>query len=193
MIWRKVVEAKNSGQAAAIVSLKALHIQYDQAADQVAQQKAQAAAAKEKQKIDDAELPAKFFSMLVGSWKLSSSHEPGTFNEDDDTYIVTFLNLTNTTILAQFENLFIVRADGQHWDTVYSLSFNILPPNHLTQNAAGICVSQTYNRKPEKDCKWKTPDGLEFTLIDSTHLQAVAGKAWEPWMAPPYVFVKSFE
>jgi multidrug efflux pump subunit AcrA (membrane-fusion protein) len=42
LTWRKVVEAKTSGQTVAIISLKALHIQYDQAVAQAAQRKIQA-------------------------------------------------------------------------------------------------------------------------------------------------------
>src|SRR5271157_2241537 len=48
LVWRKVVEVKTSEQVAAIVALKALHIQYDQA---VAERN-QAAAAEEKRKAD---------------------------------------------------------------------------------------------------------------------------------------------
>jgi hypothetical protein len=75
LMWRKAVEAKSSEQVVAIVALKALHIQYDQAVGQVQQQKEkataaqeQAAAAEEKRKTQQTQfLQAR--DNLIGTWQ----------------------------------------------------------------------------------------------------------------------------
>lgn len=74
LMWRKVVEVKSSEQVAAMVALKALHIQYDQAVGQAQQQKDQATAAKERAAAEEKEetkhndlLQAR--NNLIGTWQ----------------------------------------------------------------------------------------------------------------------------
>ncbi len=86
LVWRKVVEVKDSSQVAAVISLKALHVQYVQAASNVKTQKEQADAAASKQleeaeavekqqleaarrrEEERAQFPQQMFEMVKGSW-----------------------------------------------------------------------------------------------------------------------------
>jgi len=79
LVWRKVVDVKDSSQAAAVVSLKGLHIQYDQAVTKAQNQKAEAdtvaakklaeAEAEEKEReAAKAAIPQQLAQMLQGTW-----------------------------------------------------------------------------------------------------------------------------
>lgn len=86
LVWRKVVEVKDTSQVAAVISLKALHVQYSQAVTKVKTQKEEADAASAKQmqeaiaakkqqsdaekqrEQEKAELPQKIFDLVSGSW-----------------------------------------------------------------------------------------------------------------------------
>lgn len=75
LVWRKVVEVKGSSQVAAVVSLKSLHIQYEQAVQKAqeaeataAKQLAEAQAEKRQQDAAKAEIPTKVFETVKGTW-----------------------------------------------------------------------------------------------------------------------------
>jgi len=82
LVWRKVVDAKGSSQIVAAISLKALHVQYDQALSTAKNQNAQADSLAAKQ-LEEAELEekqrraakeaseaaiVKMFDSVKGSW-----------------------------------------------------------------------------------------------------------------------------
>lgn len=99
LLWRKVVEVKVGSQSAVVISLKALHIQYDTAIDQRKKQqeqaleveekdKVQAKAAEEEQKAQAAanaaaarqaeeELPRKVLELIKGGWVAENRCSPG--------------------------------------------------------------------------------------------------------------------
>lgn len=81
LVWRKVVDAKGASQVAAVISLKALHIQYDQTIAKVKSQKAEADAIAQKElneaeaqeqarKAADAQALQKLFDVVKGEWKV---------------------------------------------------------------------------------------------------------------------------
>src|ERR1039458_5144922 len=80
LVWRKVVSVKDSSQVAAVIALKALHLQYSQAvtkvnsqnneANSVAARQLQEAEAAEKQReAAKADVPQKMFEMVKGNWE----------------------------------------------------------------------------------------------------------------------------
>jgi hypothetical protein len=79
LVWRKVVSVKDSSQVAAVITLKALHLQYNQAVTNVQSQKQEAnavdtkklreAEAEEQQReVAKAEVPQKFYDLVRGQW-----------------------------------------------------------------------------------------------------------------------------
>jgi hypothetical protein len=80
LVWRKVVDAKDSSQVAAVITLKALHIQYGQAEAKVKSQKdeadaaagrrlKEAEAAEKEREAAKADAPKKMFELVKGEWK----------------------------------------------------------------------------------------------------------------------------
>lgn len=80
LVWRKVVSVKDSSQVAAVITLKALHLQYDQAvakaknqnneaAAAAARQLQEAEAAQKEQAAAIAEIPQRAFEMVKGDWR----------------------------------------------------------------------------------------------------------------------------
>lgn len=99
LVWRKVVEVKDTSQVAAVVSLKSLHIQYDQAVAKAQNQKAEADAAAAKQLAEaqaeekqreaaKAAAPLQVAEMLRGSWSMHVS-DPSFGYEGDVNYVIT--------------------------------------------------------------------------------------------------------
>jgi hypothetical protein len=86
LVWRKVVDVKDSSQVAAVIALKALHLQYEQAVAKAKNEKdgANAAAAQQMQEAEAAEkqrealeeqrqatkaaAPQQMFEMVKGDW-----------------------------------------------------------------------------------------------------------------------------
>lgn len=184
LVWRKVVVAKSSEQAAAIVALKALHIQYDQAVGQAQQQKQQAAAAEQKRETDEKEFPGRFFGAVKGVWRVNERKvaddpaEPSgpkiTWNEEN---ILEFKNLNGLIIDAQ---LTYNRDGAIYRSTLYSVSFKISPPTpNLTQEGELHCIKYTQtstfgknkNQPQTRTCGDPKNRPLQIRVLDSTHLE----------------------
>lgn len=124
LVWRKVVTVKSTDQVAATVSLKALHVQHDEAVKQAKQKQEQEAAA-EKERQDqlaveeqrrkdavqqrlyaEAQFSARFFEAVKGNWK-GGFH---TAAYAGPTVVGVYTNLnSDTTFHAEFSEL---RSDG---------------------------------------------------------------------------------
>ena len=79
LVWRKVLDAKGASQVAAVISLKALHIQYDQAVTKLKSQKEEtdATASRQLQEAESeqkqreaakAALPQQVYEIVQGVW-----------------------------------------------------------------------------------------------------------------------------
>lgn len=99
LMWRKAIEVKDGSQVVAVVSLKSLHIQYDQAVSKAQNQKAEADAAAAKQLAEaqaeekereaaKAAAPLQVAEMLRGSWFMHVS-DPSYGYEGDVNYVIT--------------------------------------------------------------------------------------------------------
>jgi hypothetical protein len=193
LMWRKIVEVKSSDQVAAMVQLKALHIQYDQAVGQAQQQKEQAAAAKEtvaaaeqKRKSDDAQFPEKFFTQVKGTWR-RETHDPDSnwksegFSEPSPSYeeeILEILILNDRTITARITGNDGLSDGFVRHHIVYSMSFHISPP----KTPADIqCLEKTitYSRGKNKGTRPVSCNSepfqkdLQIKLLDSNHIELV--------------------
>lgn len=84
LVWRKVVEVKSSAQSAAMVSLKALHIQYNEAAAKAQRLKEEADAQQQQDRKDELqrqeqarrakdEFPQKMSELIKGRWVTNES------------------------------------------------------------------------------------------------------------------------
>ena len=75
LVWRKIVEAQSSQQVAAIIALKALHVQYDQAARNAQQQRVQQEKQQEQKAANDADRKTQqnllllIRNRLIGTWQ----------------------------------------------------------------------------------------------------------------------------
>jgi len=103
LVWRKVVDA-GQDQVAAMVALKSLHLQYNQALDARKQQQEQAQAEEEKQKQYAEHLPEITFANIKGTWRWKG-HQ--TFNDAfgsgsvDSDVTLEFQDLKSGTIITQ--------------------------------------------------------------------------------------------
>lgn len=182
LVWRKVIEAKSSEQAAAIVALKALHMQYDQAVGQVHQQQQKAAATEEKAKTDAAEFPEKLFRAIKGVWRVDvaptdadpSMHWAGTSEEN----ILELKSLDGTQINAEI-----------HWNTdneshtkrvLYAIMFTIVPPSGNLVADGFQCMQDVSTSKSGKNknqprttapCSPPIRRNVRVRFLDSNHLE----------------------
>jgi hypothetical protein len=90
LIWRKVVEVKDTSQVVVVVALKALHLQYDQAITKARSLKEEAnvAATKQLEEAEAAEkvrkeekdaFPQRMFDQVKGHWSCTFSMQISTF------------------------------------------------------------------------------------------------------------------
>lgn len=111
LVWRKVVSVKDSSQVAAVITLKALHLQYSQAVTKVQSQKQEneSAAAKqlreaeaeEKQREDaKAEFPQKMFEQVKGHWSCTFTMQSSTFY-----YSLDLVSIEDGIIVGNFSTI----------------------------------------------------------------------------------------
>jgi hypothetical protein len=106
LVWRKVVEVKDTSQVAAVVALKALHIQYDAALAKAKSQKdgeeaasakklAEAEATRRAEEKAKADLPQQVLNQLRGRWRADAPWQglKGDYDEDTVAYTLHFNNL----------------------------------------------------------------------------------------------------
>lgn len=175
LVWRKVVEVKDTSQVAAVVALKALHIQYDQAVTKAQNQKAEvdAAAAKqlaeaqaeEKQRQEGiANIPQKMFEALKGEWIGQFSDAQG-FGW---TRRLVFVSLEGDTVTAQFADS---GASGEE-------RYRLLPPNQLQKTQIRYLKFGKYTKHVTgiKDTEWhdctRPQEKDTLTIINGNTLAA---------------------
>lgn len=178
LLWRKVLEVKDSSQVAAAISLKGLHIEFDQAVTKARTQKADADATAQKElseaeaeerarKGADGEVVRKMFEVIKGSWRAGPSETPSQFD---------FRALESGSIIA-YEN-FADRVITKH-------IFKPVPPNRLEEVRVACVLSRVENvAKPgaPKDkngwaeCKntdempWPSGSGLYLTISSNSRM-----------------------
>jgi hypothetical protein len=193
--WRKVVEAKSAEQAAALISLKALHMQYDQAMQQAEQQKARAAAAEQQRKIDEAEFPAKLAELLRGTW----THEEQYLDGDGDAWrvynVLEFLSINSGIVAAHLtENH---ASDDFRSSSTYSISLKIIPPDMLIEEDGGTVLLEWRDNSHSKQMvvvpNEKRPGGgphyLKLRISDAHHILVTEQRDLNG-KAVPYLFNK---
>jgi hypothetical protein len=138
LVWRKVINAKDTSQVAEVVALRALHLQYDQMA------KAKNDPATVNRQLQDAEtqvrlrqraqteMPQMMFDLVKGNWKGMSQGTADTarigesyqyhFAGVEDGHIVAYLTLGGTMR--------------------YKETFTPMPPDRL-QGVTKLCVATT--------------------------------------------------
>jgi hypothetical protein len=151
LLWRKVIEVRLGSQSAIVISLKALHIQYDQAIAQQKKQQEQAVEAEEKEKLqakaaveeqkaqaaaaaaakveaarrEEEEFPQRLFGQIKGDWQSEVSCQQETW-DDHETRRIDFISVEGSTVTAQFQD---------HYAAVFHPGgFQQLPPNVVDNN-----------------------------------------------------------
>lgn len=207
LMWRKVVQVKGSDQVVAMVALKALHIQYNQAAGRVQQQKEKATAPVDKQKTDEAEFPERVFGQLRGVWRSSDTWQLK--DEDpndkptsiDDERTLEFQSLNGQVITTQLTRDTSTDPIENKQHKVDSLSFQITSPNLLTGVGVVRCLvftSSNYKSSGKLKGQWVLHNGVcdveqekvEIKLLYSNRLQLTIHYPDGP--PKSLVFVKSF-
>lgn len=140
LVWRKVVEVKSASQVAEVVSLRASHLQYDQAAatkarvDQASasRQLEEAEAQLRQSQRSKGEMPHVMFELVKGNWQGVSQATVGS-TTISDSYQYHFAGLEDGHIVAY------LTLGGK---TRYKETFTPVPPNRL-QGETRLCVSTT--------------------------------------------------
>ncbi len=213
LVWREVIETKSGEQAAALISLKALHIQHDQAAPQatapvipqraapaapaVAAMKSEQASAPEKPRIEVQQFPEGLIAVLLGaSWVREDVQFPGqTLLETHYTDRITFMSSDNGSIKARITK--VTHSSTEDWESDFAMTFVPEAPNSLVQDGDPLCVQRLHHGRPDdkSPCSmWKNqmPHGLQLTLIDSSHLQVTSGQ-WFSGDKKHNTFARSLE
>jgi hypothetical protein len=204
LVWRKVVEAKSSEQVAAMVALKAVHNQYDQAValaqqqkDKAAEAKQQAAASEEKRKSDAVHLPEDLFAQLKGVWRLDAHYtgqeDPnvqGVASHEEE--VLEFQSLEGGIIAGQLTWTHGVDGLDVEHRTVYTLALHASGASPVTDvrcfDSAAIYSKNMGSHKkgithyPTGSCSSSAPlnqMNLQFQLLDANHLKLV------PRLVPP--------
>jgi hypothetical protein len=126
LFWRKVVDAKESSQVAALITLKALHLQYNQAVTKTKSQKEEADSAATKQlaeaeaaeKLRKEELdafPQKMFEQVKGHWSCVHTTAPIVYYDSLD-----FVSMEDGLIVAYYitSNSYD-KTQGAKWKLVF--------------------------------------------------------------------------
>ena len=140
LVWRKVVDVKSTSQVAEVVGLRALHIQYDQAAaakaksDQssASRQLEEAEAQIRQRQKSKVEMPQVMFSLVEGNWQGASHATVGSVTISES-YQYNFTGIEDGRIVAYL----IFGGRMKYKDT-----FTPLPPNRL-QGETELCISTT--------------------------------------------------
>jgi hypothetical protein len=209
LVWRKVVVSKGSEQAAAIIALKALHIQYDEAVEQLQQQTAVAEAERqqkdveeEQRKSSEAQFPERFFEQLKGTWR-RKTHDASELVPFDKIEVLDFRSRDGQAIAVQYSYTTDWTNGFATLTGLYSLSFRIVPPNLLAQDGQTQCIQTTdrtrgrYKNQPQIKSPCPSPqDNAQIKVLDSNHLQITgncSGLFFASCEKPESdVFVKSF-
>ena len=221
LVWRTVIETKSGEQAAALISLKALHTQHSQAipqaaapttpagrssGDPTARSTSNSAARSEETRTGERGGAAKKYGgarpakVICGP----AGHPLGTrrcqipgqaFLETHYTDVITFTSLRKDSIKAHITKL--TRASGDNWQSDFSMTFLVRGPNQFVQDGTTSCLQRLHNGKPDKSlsCSMWTnqmPLDLQFAVIDPTHIQVTSGQ-WFNGDKKNFTFEKSLE
>lgn len=221
LVWRTVIETKSGEQAAALISLKALHTQHSQAIPQAAAptipraavqaipqpvvpatpqpaaKKREPASAEEQPRNMEEQDPQRLFAVLQDiRWVREDVKYPGqAFLETHYTDVITFTSLRKDSIKAHITKL--TRASGDNWQSDFSMTFLVRGPNQFVQDGTTSCLQRLHNGKPDKSlsCSMWTnqmPLDLQFAVIDPTHIQVTSGQ-WFNGDKKNFTFEKSLE
>lgn len=205
LVWRQVIETKSGEQSAALISLKALHVQHDQAVPQATAQATSQVAApvmppaavpaapavaamKSEQSIAQGKPakagekdPERLFAALQGvRWVREDVQYPGqAFLETHYTDVVTFTGLHKDFLSAHITK--ITRSSADNWQSDFSMKFLVRGPDQFVQDGDTSCIQHLHNGKPDGKlpCSmWAnhTPLDLQFTVIDPNHIQVTGGQ-----------------
>jgi hypothetical protein len=186
LVWRKAIDVRTSEQVVAVVALKALHSQYDDARQQAVEDKHQEAAAEqqrheaadaaEKQKkLDEEQFPERFFLGVKGTWR-------ETFRGSDNIpqhYILVLQSNDAGVISATFtwriDSPYCPKSTGN----LYRFKLRPTRPNVLITESAVLadssdCKGRSSGRPPMDLGKAGV---MTITVADKDHLR-LAG--WEP-------------
>ncbi len=221
LVWRQVIETKSGEQSAALISLKSLHIQHDQAAPQVAAPAApqvaapvvpkaavSAAPAVAAMKSDlpnagakpanvEEQYPERLFAALQGvRWVREDVQYPGqALLETHYTDVITFTGLHNDFLSAHISK--ITRSTTDEWQSDFSMKFLVRGSNQFVQDGGTSCIQHLHNGKSDGKlpCStWAnhTPLDLQFSVIDPNHIQVTGGQ-WFNESRKNFTFEKSLE
>jgi hypothetical protein len=155
LVWRKVIQVKDSSQVAAAISLKALHLQYDQAITKAKNERDATAAtaqnqlevaklAEKEREAAKGEAPQKLFDTVQGNWKLLVQN-----GDQWKSYLVNFKALNGDTIVTaiQIEQSVGSNSGGRitgHKQTsigwLYKATLRPVPPNLLKSDGSPVRV-----------------------------------------------------
>ena len=156
LVWRTVIETKSGEQAAALISLKALRIQYDQATRPAEVKKGdevipgKSAAEKPKKEEEQEQFPQqKLFAALQGfRWVREDVEYPGqSLLETRYTDVITFTSLHDNSINAHITKL--THSTGDQWQSDFSMKFAVRASNQLVQDGGTTCIQRLHNGKPD--------------------------------------------
>jgi hypothetical protein len=189
LTWRKVVDVKDSSQVAAVITLKALHVQYDQAAAKAKSEKDQAEAAaaarlqeaklEEKQRETTererqaaiAAVPQRMLEMIKGDWY--GVLVDSIFNRPVS-YLYHFESIENGAVVG-----YLI----EEKNTKYEFAYIPVPPDRFEATGSWLCVSTKlgFAKKPgaPKDnqgwteCKQKAYpfNGRSISLVNKNTLE----------------------
>ena len=138
LVWRKVINVKDTSQVAEVVALRSLHLQYDQ----MARAKSDPAALNRQLEETEAqvrlrqkaatELPQMMFDLVKGNWQGMSQGNAGVARTSES-YQYHFGGLENGHIVAYLTLGGTMR---------YKETFTPVPPNRL-QGETTVCVATT--------------------------------------------------
>ncbi len=138
LVWRKVINVKDTSQVAEVVALRSLHLQYDQ----TARAKNDPAAVNRQLEETDAhlrlrqkaatEMPQMMFDLVKGNWQ-GMSQGTADIARTSESYQYHFAGLENGHIVAYLTLGGTMR---------YKETFTPVPPNRL-QGETTVCVATT--------------------------------------------------
>jgi hypothetical protein len=189
LVWRKVVDAKDTSQVAAVVSLKALHLQYNQAVVKVqnheseaavnaAKQLAEAEAAEKTRKEAIAEIPTKMLEKVKGQWRgvqtsrymnfVNTIQMQITFESVEDGYIVAYDNNSLGVVKYWFTPMPPNKLQKQYWSCIKTKAKKgAVPGAQKDSNGFYDC---TYDKPHEDDSSSIIINGNTLTLMDTDEL-----------------------
>lgn len=154
LVWRKVVDAKESSQVAAVIALKALHLQYDQALTKAKSQKVEADAAATKQLAEaeaaEKQRPAQVLEMLRGTW-----HGADTVPTVDATPLGVDLQFGDGFDRVTFTDKYLKLVHlgmSIQWSTyIYKVALNLVTQNSTILKGNATCQSLKGSKVKDKD------------------------------------------